>query len=493
MNILVFDVGSSGMRGVLYNQHGKMLYFHKLQYNVIYLGEEKAEQNPEEWKNILYKIGSNIAEYCKEHNLTIDGISLTSQRASIIPVDRVGTPLHNAIMWLDKRNRAICESLKQYEEKIVSLAGAGINTVFSGSKMTWLKQNEREIYDKAYKIINVADYLAFIMTGEYRTDHTYASRTFLMDIRTRQWSDELLGLFEVDKNKLCELISPGDIHGYLKQTFANKTGLPAGIPLISAGGDQQCAALGLGVVNAGDMEITTGTGAFILAYCDKVPENLRPDVICGAHAVRGKYVLESSMLSCSSLYDWFRKNFYKEETANSNKYEKINEEIQNTPAGANQCIALPFFQGRGTPDWNNGATGVFANLTLSTTRQDMARAMLESIAYEAGNNIERLEAYAGAASQLFISGGLTNFKEFNQIQSDVYRKNLVQSKNPEQTALGAWVSAAAALKLYASYSDALRIAKEDDPVMVYRPNEQNYEIYQKQRTAMNRIYQKLNG
>ena len=198
------------------------------------------------------------------------------------------------------------------------------------------------------------------------------------------------------------------------------------------------------------------------------------------------------MLSCSSLYDWFSKSFYKEEGTNPNKYDKINKDIKSTSAGANQCIALPFFQGIGTPNSNSGATGGFVNLTLNTTRSDMARAMLESIAYEAKNNIEVLESCGGKVSQLFISGGLTNFDEFNHIQADVYQKNLVKSENSEQTSLGAWASAAVTLKAYVSYSDALKIAKEDDHEIFYMPNEQNYEIYKKLRMAMNKIYQKLN-
>lgn len=487
MNVLVIDVGTSSMRGILYNEKGQVLHVHQIQYDVHYISETEAEQDPADWKRALFSIGAHVADFAREQKLTVDALSLTSQRSSVIPVDREGNPLRPAIMWLDKRNASICQELKDREEFIVSRTGARINAVFSGSKMTWIRRNEPEIYAKAYKLLTIADYLAWLMTGEFRTDHTYGSRSSLMNIRTREWDPELLQIYEIDREKLCDLIYPGDVQGYTTKSFAELTGLPQGIPLISAGGDQQCAALGMGVVEDGDMELTTGTGAFLLAYCDQVPEDLKADVICGAHAAKGKYVLESSMLSCSSLYDWFKRQFYEE----GKDYSSINGEVEASQAGAGGCIALPYFQGRGTPDFNMQATGSFLNLTLNTTRQDMARAVLEAIACEAKNNIQVLEHYAGEARQLFISGGLTNFEAFDQMQADTYQKVLIKSENSEQTSLGGLISALVTLGVYDSYQTALKAVKADEKTREYRPNLELAEVYEHKRRKMQELYEKL--
>ena len=160
------------------------------------------------------------------------------------------------------------------ENEIQELTGARINTVFSGKKMTWFRRKEPEFYEKTHKICTIADFIAHEITGEYRTDHTYGSRSLLMNLRTRAWDGRLLDMFEVDAEKLCELISPGTVLGYATEEFAEKTGLQAGIPFVSGGGDQQCAAVGMGVTGPGSVEITTGTGVFMLCYSDRVPENL---------------------------------------------------------------------------------------------------------------------------------------------------------------------------------------------------------------------------
>ena len=127
--------------------------------------------------------------------------------------------------------------------------------MFSGTKMTWLRREEPEIYKKTYKICTIADYLTMKITGQFRTDHTYGSRSLLMNLKTRQWDRHLLDIFQVEEEKLCELVSPGTVIGTVTEDYARRTGLAVGIPLVSAGGDQQCAALGHGLCRPGTMEI----------------------------------------------------------------------------------------------------------------------------------------------------------------------------------------------------------------------------------------------
>lgn len=492
MNVLVMDVGTSSIRGILIDQSGKMLFSHQIGYQVRFFDEIYAEQNASDWSSAIVEIAKKTTEYCGVHGLTVDALSLTSQRSSIIPMDVDGHALRPAIMWQDKRNSEIAAEFANMVPFVHNLTGARINTVFSGTKMTWFRRNEAELYQRTNKICTIADFIVHEITGEYRTDQTYGARSLLMNIRTGQWDEDLLKLFEVEEEKLCELVEPGGVIGYVTEAFAKTTGLTHGIPMVSGGGDQQCGALGQGLFESGSASITTGTGAFMLACCDCVPEDLTNNIICGAHSVPGKYVLESSMLACAALYNWAKRELFADGVRAEEPFARINAAVEQSPAGANGCIALPYFQGRGTPDWNSNAMGAFVDLSLGTTRQDMARAVLEGIAVEAKNNLDIVEGYAGVFDKLYIGGGLTKFSAFNQMQADIYQKELYRDlTSSEQTAYGAWLSAMVALSVYPNYQTAFEVCKRERQYAIYRPNRSRKELYQAKQTRFNEAYTRL--
>ena len=484
-NILAIDVGTSSSRGILYNGVGQQMFAHQVEYMVNFPGENLVEQDASDFDNAIAEICTAAAAWCRENGASCDGLSLTAQRSSMIPVDEAGNALRPAIMWQDKRNEGIVAEFRPREKEIYALTGARINTVFSGTKMTWFRRHQPELYAKTYKICTIADFLTLKITGQFRSDHTYGSRSLLMNLKTRQWDDHLLELFEVDREKLCQLVSPGTVIGYVTEAYAARTGLKAGIPLITAGGDQQCAALGHGLCKSGTMEITTGTGAYMLQFVDDVPENLGTDVICGAHSIPGKYVLENSMLTCAALYNWAGRTLME-----GKDLTERNAEVEATPPGSNGCIALPYFQGRGTPDWNANAYGGYLNVGLRTTRGDMIRSLLESICYEIRNNIDVLEQYTATADTVFVGGGLTKFDAFCQIEADVTRLPITRNRaHAEQTSFGAWVSAAVAMGMYDSYEAALACAVTD-PV-VYQPSPELADLYEERRQTMNGLYHKI--
>ena len=325
MGILVFDVGTSSMRGVLMNEQADILCQFQEKYHPDFHLSIYVTQNPEIWRSVLYDIAKNIQIWCEEHGHKVEMISLTAQRTSMIPVDRDGNALCDAVMWQDKRNIKTCMRLAGYDGDIIRRSGTMVNPVFAGSKMAWLHENEPEIYDRSYKLFVVADYLFYHMTGQMKTDRTYASRFHLMNLRTGQWDKQLLDIFDVEESKLCELIDPGELHGYTNEAFSKASGIPTGVPVYSAGGDQQCSALGMGIYKEGDLEVTSGTGAFIIGITEKLPPVILGNPIINYSAVKGKYIVEASILTCSAAFDWFRRNFYKE--VQGDIYKKIDEEI----------------------------------------------------------------------------------------------------------------------------------------------------------------------
>lgn len=485
MNILVIDVGTSSMRGILFTHEGRLLAEKQILYRVSYLENSWAEQEASDWENALYGIIKAVTGEALEKHWGIDAITITSQRSSVIPVDSSVNPLCNAIMWQDKRTNEICERLAPLNDKIFSLCGSRVNPVFSASKMTWFRENRPEIYRKTHKFLVIPDYLIYLMTGELCTDYTYGSRSLLMNIHSHQWDAELLDLFKVDREKLCDLVEPGSICGRITKEFAELTGCPEGIPVITSGGDQQCGAIGQGVVKKGILSVTAGTGGFLITATDEVPKHLEADVICNYSSIAGQFVLESSVLTCCSAFDWFCREFYPD-----SNYDAINEALASSPVGANGCICLPYFQGRGTPDWNNLAKAIFSNVTLGTTKADMLRSLLEGICYEIGNGIDTMGKYLDI-SDIYVNGGLTNSEVFNRIQCSVYGTKIIRRGKADATARGALMVAAKTMGAYRSVEDAFKEVSQNDEVKVYLPNEEYAQAYERYKGQMNHLYKRI--
>ncbi|MGL6198421.1 MAG: FGGY-family carbohydrate kinase [Lachnospiraceae bacterium] len=487
MNVLVFDVGTSSMRGTLYRENGEHISNMQIQYQVSHGNTGIVEQNPETWEHALYCIAEAIAKTAKDAKEKIDIITITAQRSSVIPINRNGEPLSTAIMWQDKRNVSECIRLKSFDELIFAISGSYVNPVFSGSKMSWVRHNEPEVYQKTYKFLNVPEYLLYKMTGEFRTDYTYGSRSNLMDLRKRAWSKELLDLFEVNEKHLCELQEPGSVIGETTAAFSKRTGISVGVPVISAGGDQQCGAIGQGVFEEGHVSIVTGSGAFIVAASAQVPEQLQGDVICNCASVSGSYILEANVLTCSSAFDWFCKNFYEGEKI---EYDKVNDDLESVYGINNPCVVLPYFQGRSTPKWNADATAMIANVTLATKRQDILKAVVEGIFMEVNNNIQALRKYVDI-NYAFISGGLTKSKVMNHMQADIYGIPLYHMEDSESTALGALMVTLVSRGIYQTYREAFNnICRRKEKVR-YIYNELVYKQYVNKQQYMNELYKKV--
>lgn len=254
MNIISLDIGTSGMRAVIYGIDGKKHENAYYEYHSEFPQPGYVEQDPESWKEAAVYCLSNISGYLKEDPLAI---TVTSQRSSLIPM-KDGQPMRSAIMWQDKRTVPQCEQLiKEYTlEGLYRKTGLRTNPYFVLPKILWLKENQPEIYETAEKFIGVQDLVVHFLTGNYKTDYSQACRTLLMNIETFSWDPELLAIGGITEDRLPELVPPGSIAGELSADIAKKTGLGVGLPVIIAGGDQQNAQLRWGLINRGVQRLT---------------------------------------------------------------------------------------------------------------------------------------------------------------------------------------------------------------------------------------------
>lgn len=482
MSILVLDIGTTSMRGILYEKDGRKLAVSRKKNHLIFLGDSLIEEDPDEFTGNAADI---ICDLLADGEADVEAVAVTSQRSSIIPVDRNGKPLLSAIMWQDTRNREICDELSAYNHELFQMTGAEVSTVFSGSKMTWVRRYQKEIYEKVYKFLNIPEYVCFFMTGEFVSDLTYGSRTGLMNLRTGKWDPDILKLYEVEERHLCRLIEPGQTAGYVTENFAALTGLKKGIPVIHCGGDQQCAAVGHGILSAGDLSITVGTGAFIAADVDELPDPLPSGMIFNCSSVRGKYTAETNVLSCGAALDWCARELY---GMDHTDYGILEAEL-NKENFVSSCLVVPYFSGRGAPDWDHDARAVFSGITTATRRSEIFKSIMESIFMEIAGQIERISETV-PVKDIRIGGGMTASGVLNQLQADIYGRPVHVTKDPEATAFGCLITALCGMGRYASAKEAYDdLAVKDEEI--FEPDLQKTEQYREKRKEMNHLYETI--
>lgn len=489
-HILVVDVGTSSLKVMLYESTGRLLNHVSAAYQSEFFAGSHVEQDPLTWKGALLSALAESVEVVRARNISIDSVAVTSQRASVIPVDDQGEPLYRAIMWQDKRSQAQCGQLLQQLslEAMYRRTGLRVDCYFSAPKMMWLRDERPDIYAKAQKLIGIQDYVVYLLTGVFMTDWTQACRSMLMNISTFSWDEDMLAASGIPTWKLPDLCPPGTVAGFLTPSTGSAIGLASGIPVVICGGDQQCAALALNILQPGDAAANTGTGSFITAYAKEPLLDPECRTLCSASAVAGKWIVEAGIYNTGSIYRWFNEQFY----PGQNGFDLMNEEASKSPIGANGVMMLPHFEGSAAPYWNPLAKGLFYNLSLGTVRGDFSRAILEGIALEIAHNLSLIESVGMEIAQVNVAGGLVTLDLFNQIQADALNRPVIRYDNSEASSLGALMSAAVTLGVYQDHAEAFRAVCPSKHI-VFRPDLDNVATYRKLIERKKELYQGLSG
>jgi sugar (pentulose or hexulose) kinase len=497
--IITIDIGTTSMRAILYDREGRQLAMSRRDNQPEYFQDGRVEQDAGTWESILAQVLSDSAKAAEAHDIQPEGISLTAARSSVIPVDPEGKALHPAIMWQDLRTEAMCRELSVHDPEVYGICGMRVTPVMSAVKMKWFREKRPDIHARTWKMVGIHDFVLALLTGRYVTDPSLASRTNLLNLETLDWDGRLMELFGVPRGMLCDMIPTGSLAGGLLPGLAARTGLPAGLPVVNAGGDQQCAALGLGLISEDRIVANTGTGSYLIAFSRKPVFDPGMRVFCNAGAVQGSYVVEAGIPASGVVYRWFGEQLYDDAVAKAcacGDFSALNEEAAASPPGAKGLIFLPHFKGSGAPWFNPNAKGTLHNLDLDSTRGDMARAMLEGIAAELADNLEILESLAGKVARVNASGGLTRFDLFNHIQADMYGRTLRKAEHGEATALGAWISAAVRLGIHAGHAEALAAAEGGAEMEEIPTDSAIHELYtglrERRRELYRSIYQRGN-
>ncbi|MFQ5831989.1 MAG: xylulokinase [Candidatus Thorarchaeota archaeon] len=496
--VLAIDAGTTGVRSIFFRPDGEVVAKAYQEFESIFPSPSWVEQDAESWWRATCKTVARCFSSSKVSPESITGLSVTNQRETVVPVDEKGRPLRPAIVWQDRRTVSQCDWIRDRVSlgNIYSVTGLTVDPYFTAPKIIWIEQNEPDIFRNTHKFLLVHDYIIYRLTGRTLTDHSNASRTLLFDISKAEWSQTLLDSFELPIEKLPEPVLPGTPVGEVSQNASKESGLSVDTTVVAGGGDQQCAALGVGVTRPGRIKSTTGTGTFMLAYSDN--ERLDPSrrVLCSRHVVPNAFVVEASMFTTGSVLRWFRDQLGSIEIDIAKErgvdpYEVLTEGAADIPPGAEGVIHIPHFAGAGAPHWNPHARGVFAGLALGHTRAHLLRSILEGVSYEIRTNLEVMRELEIPAEEIRVTGGAARSEVWMQIQTDVLGVPVIRTEMEEATALGAAILACNGVGLFKSIAHAAEeMVRPKEPLI---PNKEHQATYASGFERYKQLYRSVSG
>jgi glycerol kinase len=436
--ILSFDQGTTSSRSIIFDQQGNIISVAQKEFTQIFPQPGWVEHNALEiWST---QLGTG-AEAITKAGLTVNDIAaigITNQRETTVVWDKqTGKPLYNAIVWQDRRTAAYCDTLKRnHTSSIQQKTGLIIDAYFSATKLKWILDNVAGAREKANNdqlcFGTIDTWLLWNLTqGKVHvTDVTNASRTMLFNIHSLQWDDELLALFDIPRSVLPSVKSSSEVYGYTENVLSAKN-----IPIAGIAGDQQAALFGQMCTHAGMVKNTYGTGCFMLMNTGEQPVSSQHNLLTTIAWQIGQktfYALEGSVFIAGAVVQWLRDGL--QIIQNAPDVEKLAEETITSDG----VYLVPAFAGLGAPYWNQHARGTMVGITRGTTAAHVARAALESIAYQTMDVIKAMQADAGIeVKELRVDGGATANNLLMQFQSDILNTKVIRPKITETTALGA--------------------------------------------------------
>ena len=465
----VFDIGTTGTRSVIVDEEGRELS----------KAYEEYPQKPRDLKTheqlaeVFWRTSANTMQRAiagsKHSAEAIVGVIVTSTRDCITPVDKNGNPLAPTVTWVDNRSS---EKSKEMADEIGPRK--------SVNKMMWFIENRPDLFKKAYKFIPLDAFINNRLCG-MMTSSPADARYGPFDHETLGWSEELCESTGIPVGKLATITDAGTIIGEVSADAAKATSLRKGTPVIMGSGDQQCSALGTGVITSGKVKATTGTGTFVITHVEEFIEN--PYVMfCNPAAIPGKWILEGATPGTGLAYKWYRDNCCESEKAVAAQtaqdvYQIIEASAASVPSGSDGLVVFPFMA------YNKG---IFYNLGFAHTKGHVARAIMEANGYSIRMYLEMMEGILDIEfDELLIDGGGANSPLWRQIQADCSNKTVVLPRSRDSTVIGAAILGTIGTGVYGTFNEAvenmLHVEERREPIS------ENVKIYNKLYGVFNKL------
>ena len=452
--ILSFDQGTTSSRAIVFDRNGLPVTSAQKEFTQIFPKPGWVEHNPEEIWSTQAGVAAEAVAKAGLKSTDIAAIGITNQRETTIVWNRMtGKPVHNAIVWQDRRTADFCDKLKNegHSKTILDKTGLIIDAYFSATKVRWILDNvkdARKLADKGELAFGTVDsWLVWNLTrGKLHiTDVSNASRTMLFNIHTLKWDNDLLEIFNIPSSLLPEVRSSSEVYGNSSGHFATE------IPVAGIAGDQQAALFGQMCTEAGMVKNTYGTGCFMVMNIGNKPIESRSRLLTTVAWKIGDettYALEGSIFIAGAVVQWLRDGLGI--IANSADVEELAAKVSDSDG----VYFVPAFAGLGAPHWNQHARGTLVGITRGSTSAHIARAALDSIAFQTLEVLLAMQKDSGIEiRELRVDGGATINDKLMQFQSDLLGTGVVRPKITETTALGAAYLAGLAVNYWTSMDE----------------------------------------
>ena len=501
--LLAHDLGTTGDKATLFTANAELLASSYLEYSTVHPEPTWAEQNPKDWWNAFAAATKNLLSKSKISPEDILGLSFSGQMLGCLPVDENGVPLRSSIIWMDQRSVKQADYIRNRvgEEQYYKTTGNRISPTYTISKILWVRENQPAIYERTYKFLQAKDYIIHRLTGKFVTDFSDASLAGMLNVNEREWAYDLLQELEIPADKLPKLLPSIHVVGQIKREAAKEIGLSSDTPVVIGGGDGPCAAVGAGVVRAGQAYNYVGASSWIAICTEKPLLDPKMRIFNQWHLDPNKVSPTGTMQAAGSSYRWLRDEICQKELSEAKEkgvsaYELMDEEAETVEPGSKRILFLPYLMGERSPWWNPNARGVFFGIALGHRREHLIRAVLEGVTFNLRVILEAFEEQGAAVKDVRVIGGGARSKLWRRIMADIYGKTiLVPAYLEEATSLGAAIAAGVGVGVYRSFEAAERLINFVETV---NPNldsharyEPFYRFFRKLYTSMVPLYDEL--
>ncbi len=493
--IIAHDLGTSGNKASLFNVDGTLAGSTVYAYDVRYFNGTWAEQDADDWWKAVCVTSKQLIEETGVDPAEIGAVSFSGQMMGCLCVDKEGRPLRKSIIWADQRaqKQAARISEKISQQDFYHIVGHRNTASYGVQKLMWVKDEEPEIYEQTYKVLNAKDYIVYKLTGNFYTEYSDANSMGCFDLAKLGWSDELVSYAGIDGDKLPEVKPSTFVAGGVTEEAAALTGLKPGTPVVMGAGDGVTANVGAGSIEPGKTYSCMGTSAWITTTTEKPVFDPQMRSVTWAHAIPGLYAPNGTMQTAGGAYSWLKNTICQKESLlaaeqGRSPYDLINEEIETSPAGSNGVIFLPYLLGERAPRWNPDAKGTFLGLKAETTRADMLRSVLEGVSMNLAIVLDILRTQV-PIDEIMVVGGGAKGRVWRQIMADVYDTRItVPTVLEEAGSMGACVIAGVGAGIYKDFGAIDRFLKIED---VQEPDPAAVAVYKERRVVFDKCYDAL--